>query len=128
MSNKKSKTELSGLKLDSEQYVSLLGKLIGEAESLQNNPAQGLYPREDNCSQHVLERLAPYTVEKGGPLTVERVSFQEGRGNVIITYPGATVDSIAFVGSHMDVVPANPESWERDPFKLRFGERLEAAT
>lgn len=125
MSNKKSKTELSGLKLDSEQYVSLLGKLIGEAESLQNNPAQGLYPREDNCSQHVLERLAPYTVEKGGPLTVERVSFQEGRGNVIITYPGATVDSIAFVGSHMDVVPANPESWERDPFKLSVeGDKL----
>ena len=26
--------------------------------------------------------------------------------------------TIAFVGSHLDVVPANPETWERNPFKL----------
>ena len=25
---------------------------------------------------------------------------------------------MAFVGSHLDVVPANPETWERNPFKL----------
>ena len=25
---------------------------------------------------------------------------------------------VAFVGSHLDVVPANPETWERNPFKL----------
>jgi acetylornithine deacetylase len=25
---------------------------------------------------------------------------------------------MSFVGSHLDVVPANPASWERDPFKL----------
>ena len=26
--------------------------------------------------------------------------------------------TVAFVGSHLDVVPANPETWERNPFKL----------
>lgn len=26
--------------------------------------------------------------------------------------------TIAFIGSHLDVVPANPETWERNPFKL----------
>ena len=108
---------LAGLKLDTKRYVPLLTKLMAESESLQNNPAQGLYPREDNCSQHVLEALEPYSKE-GGPLTVERVSFAEGRGNVIITYKGTGSGSIAFVGSHMDVVPANPETWKRDPFKL----------
>ena len=25
---------------------------------------------------------------------------------------------MTFIGSHFDVVPANPETWERDPFKL----------
>ena len=117
MAPKKAKSVLSGLKLDAKRYVPLLTKLMAESESLQNNPAQGLYPREDNCSQHVLEALAPYSKE-GGPLTVERVSFAEGRGNVIITYKGTGSGSVAFVGSHMDVVPANPETWKRDPFKL----------
>ena len=28
------------------------------------------------------------------------------------------VGTIAFVGSHLDVVPANPANWERNPFKL----------
>jgi len=26
--------------------------------------------------------------------------------------------TVAFIGSHLDVVPANPETWERNPFKL----------
>ena len=122
--SKKPKSELSGLKLDKERYVALLTKLMAESEGLQNNPAQGLYPKEDNASQHVLAGLEPYTKE-GGPLSLERVSFQEGRGNVIITYRGKGSGSIAFVGSHMDVVPANPETWKRDPFKLTVeGDKL----
>ena len=32
---------------------------------------------------------------------------------------------MSFVGSHLDVVPANPETWERNPFKLeREGDKL----
>ena len=32
---------------------------------------------------------------------------------------------MSFVGSHLDVVPANPETWDRNPFKLvREGDRL----
>lgn len=119
--SKKAKTAksslLEALDFDAERYVALLGRLMGESEKLQNNPAQGLYPREDACSNHVLAALEMYT-GPGGPLTIERIAFTEGRGNVIIKYPGATDQSIAFVGSHMDVVPANPETWKRDPFKL----------
>ena len=33
------------------------GKLIGEAESLQNSPAQGLHPKEDLASGHVRSRM-----------------------------------------------------------------------
>lgn len=57
--------------------------------------------------------------EEGGPLEVERVTFTEGRGNVLIRYPGKNTDKcLSFVGSHLDVVPANPETWERPPFEL----------
>jgi acetylornithine deacetylase len=54
---------------------------------------------------------------------IERVEFTPGRGNLIIKYPGTGEQTVAFVGSHLDVVPANPETWERDPFQLsREGE------
>ena len=123
--SKRARTALGGLEMDEARYVALLRNLIGVSERLQNNPAQDLYPREDLASDFVLEQLNPYTKEAGGPLEVERLSFQEGRGNVVITYPGATAESVAFVGSHLDVVPANPENWERDPFSLSVeGDKL----
>ena len=118
MAPKKAKTELSSVAMDKDRYLTLLGKLLGESESLQNDPPNGLIPREDNASQHVLEVLKPYTEENGGPLKLERVAFTPGRSNVIIVYPGQGPESIAFVGSHMDLVPANPETWKRDPFKM----------
>ena len=32
---------------------------------------------------------------------------------------------MSFVGSHLDVVPANPDTWEHDPFKLKIeGDKL----
>ena len=117
-SAKRAKTGLAAVALDTERYLSLLGKIMGESEKLQNSGAVGLVAREDCCSDHVLAALKPYTVEQGGPLHVERFSYTEGRGNVVIKYPGTTSAVVSIVGSHMDVVPANPENWERDPFKL----------
>ena len=29
-----------------------------------------------------------------------------------------SIGTIGFVGSHLDVVPANPANWKRNPFKL----------
>ena len=71
---------------------------------------------------------------------MEHVWYVEGRGNLMIEYTpeGAKGEweggyfsfvcttylvfvlsgTVAFVGSHLDVVPANPETWERNPFKL----------
>ena len=67
----------------------------------------------------MLKALKPYSKESGGPLTVEHVWYHEGRGNVIIGYtPDGAEGTVAFIGSHLDVVPANPETWERNPFKL----------
>ena len=33
-------------------------------------------------------------------------------------YPGTTDKTVSFVGSHFDVVHADPAKWKRDPFKL----------
>ena len=113
--------ELADWTLDSERFVTLLGKLVGEAESLQNQPPRYV-PREDNAARHIIELLRPHTREHGGPLTLQHLSFVDGRGNLIIEYqhPSATsrTDVVSFVGSHLDVVYANPANWQRDPFKL----------
>jgi acetylornithine deacetylase len=58
--------------------MSLLEKLIGESEFLQNSPPQGLIPCEDKASNHVLDVLSPFMVQNGGVLIVERVTFVEG--------------------------------------------------
>lgn len=109
---------VSQIEMNEPRFLSLLEKLIGESKYLQNSPAQGLNPREDNASDHLLEALSPYLKQNGGVLEVERIAFVEGRGNLIIKYPGTTDKVCSFIGSHLDVVPADPATWERDPFKL----------
>lgn len=115
---------LSTISLDDEEYVSLLAKLIGESEFLQDNPPAHV-PEETRAARHVIDHLKPFTTEEGGPLTVKLVEFEAGRGNVVMTYPGKTSRCVSFVGSHLDVVPANPETWDRNPFELKVeGDKL----
>jgi acetylornithine deacetylase len=113
---------LSNLQMNSPRFMSLLEKLISVSEFLQNSPAQGLNPQEDLASNFVLEALEPYLKENGGVLEIQRIAFVEGRGNVIIRYPAVNrtpeTGVVSFVGSHFDVVPATPATWERNPFKL----------
>ncbi|XP_019863918.1 PREDICTED: acetylornithine deacetylase-like [Amphimedon queenslandica] len=113
------------LELNTDRYVSLMTKLIGETEFLQNNPPK-FVPQEDRAIKHLLEVLKPHSTENGGPLTIEHVTYVEGRGNLVIGYtPTGAVDTVSFVGSHLDCVPANPETWERNPFKLtQEGDKL----
>lgn len=52
--------------------------------------------------RHVLEVLEPLSVDQGGPLIVRHVSFVEGRGNIIVEYPGEPGGGcISFVGAHL---------------------------
>jgi acetylornithine deacetylase len=111
--------------LNEERFLGLLTNMVGEAEHLQNNPAQGLIPREDAASDHIYSLIKPYLKENGGVLEYQRISYVEGRGNVILKYPGTTANVCSFVGSHLDVVPADAKEWERCPFKLiREGDLL----
>ncbi|PKA60079.1 IAA-amino acid hydrolase ILR1-like 1 [Apostasia shenzhenica] len=112
--------------LDRESYIALLDKIIGEARHVQNNPPE-LIPKEDRVARHVLDVLLPLSTSTGGgPLVVSHVSYVEGRGNVIVEYPGSVPGKIlSFVGCHMDVVTADPSDWEFDPFSLSVdGDKL----
>lgn len=52
------------------------------------------------------------STEHGGPLLVRHVSYAEGRGNIIVEYPGREEGKVvSFVGCHLDVVTANPQDW-----------------
>ena len=102
---------VKAMEMDKEAFTLLLGKLIGEAEHLQNNPPE-LVPQEDRVVRHVLEVLRPHSVEQGGPLKVQHVSYVKGRGNVVVEYPGSEPGKVvSFVGMHMDVVTADPKAW-----------------
>ncbi|KAL0890153.1 hypothetical protein Bca101_014136 [Brassica carinata] len=112
--------------LNKDSFVSLLSKLIGESKFVQNNPPE-LIPQEDRIVNHVLDSLRPYSTESGGgPLLINHVAYHSGRGNLIVEYPGSVPGKIvSFVGMHMDVVTANPDEWEFDPFSLSIdGDKL----
>lgn len=105
------------LRFDRESFLSLLRVLIGHSERLQNNPPE-LIPQEDLAADAVVAFLAPYTAPKG-PLQVKKCTYVKGRSNLLITYnPDGSSKVVSFVGSHMDVVPANPEDWTVPPFEL----------
>lgn len=86
---------LQSFELNESRFIDLLTKLINECKYVQNSPSQGLIPQEDRISSHVMELLEPFTTKHGGILEVERVSFVEGRGNLIIKYPGTTKNVIS---------------------------------
>jgi len=104
---------LKDLKLDTAEFVQLLESFVAHSEKLQNNPP-ALVPQEDLVADLVLAFLQPYA----DVLEVRRVRYVDGRSNVIVKYNGSAKRVVSFVGSHMDVVTANPAEFKRDPFKL----------
>jgi len=55
------------------------------------------------AGRHVLDVLVPLSDEHGGPLHIQHISFVEGRGNIIVEYPGTdpAAGVVSFVGAHM---------------------------
>jgi len=104
--------------LDKAAFVATLRKLIAESKFLQNNQRLGITPDESRAAKVVMQELAPYSQAQGGPLIVEELVYQPGRSNLKVTYPGTGDKTVSFVGSHFDVVPADPETWSKDPFTL----------
>lgn len=77
--------------------------------STENDPAclvARLHVHQTCCctaARHVLDVLEPLSEEHGGPLRLQHVAFVEGRGNVIVEYPGTDPSAgvVSFVGAHM---------------------------
>eukprot|EP00933_Yihiella_yeosuensis_P036451 TRINITY_DN30202_c0_g1_i1.p1 TRINITY_DN30202_c0_g1~~TRINITY_DN30202_c0_g1_i1.p1 ORF type:complete len:543 (+),score=108.40 TRINITY_DN30202_c0_g1_i1:77-1705(+) len=113
-------SKLSGVpkELDQQGFLSVLKSLIGEAKYLQNNPRLGIHPQEKRAANIVIKELEPFSTKNGGPLVIEELEYVKGRSNLKVTFPGTGKETVAFIGSHFDVVPADPESWSKDPFKL----------
>ncbi len=112
------------IELNQDRFLQILTGLIGQSKHLQNNPPRYI-PEEDRAGKIVLEMLRPHTEENGGPLKVRHIAYKPGRGNIIIEYPGSGDRTVSLVGSHLDVVPADPAGWERDPFQLTIeGDKL----
>mmetsp|Transcript_12645 Transcript_12645/g.28289 ORF Transcript_12645/g.28289 Transcript_12645/m.28289 type:complete len:435 (+) Transcript_12645:656-1960(+) len=108
-----------------EQFLELLGKVLGESQHVQNNPSQGLCPKEELVARHVLDVLRPLSTDEGGPLKIEIKEYVSGRPNIVVTYPGTGDKTVALVGMHMDVVPADPKEWDFNPFELtRDGDEI----
>lgn len=112
---------LTTWRLNESRFLRVLSGMMAVSEHLQNFPQKDKpQPQEDLAGDVVLEELKPLVRDDG--LQVERVSYAEGRGNLILTYPGKTNRTVAFVGAHLDVVPADPAEWQRPPFELQIDE------
>eukprot|EP01094_Clydonella_sp_ATCC50884_P000867 TRINITY_DN10648_c0_g1_i1.p1 TRINITY_DN10648_c0_g1~~TRINITY_DN10648_c0_g1_i1.p1 ORF type:complete len:453 (-),score=150.12 TRINITY_DN10648_c0_g1_i1:72-1430(-) len=112
------------LTLNHDRFLSLLSRLVSEGEHLQNQPPK-FVPQEVLAARHIQAVLHPHTREQGGSLSVRYVEFTKDRGNLIVEYnapaegvPAPDQPVVSFVGSHMDVVMADPARWKRNPFKM----------
>jgi len=120
-------SKLGGMQtgLNEPLFLETLKALIGESKFLQNNPRLGVIPEEKRASNIVQRTLSEFSSANGGPLQIEELTYVEGRPNLKVVYPGTGSKTISFIGSHFDVVPADAESWSRDPFTLtQEGDKL----
>ena len=70
---------------DPQLFKDILRKLIAESRHLQNNPKLGMIPEEERAAKVVTDALAPFTKERGGPLTIEMCEYEPTRPNVKIS-------------------------------------------
>jgi acetylornithine deacetylase len=104
---------------DDQEYIALLDKLIRHSKQVQNNPEAGLVPKESL----IADEIKTYLGELPG-LSITSYAYDKNntRSNLIIRYKNSsqiTNKQILFMGSHLDVVPADPKEWlSREPFKL----------
>jgi acetylornithine deacetylase/succinyl-diaminopimelate desuccinylase-like protein len=91
-----------------EETTDLLQQLIRNACVNDGTPASGQ-------EQRSVDLLASYL--EGSGLDLERYEAAPGRGNLVAKLEGTdpTAPSLLLMG-HTDVVPVNPDRWQRDPF------------
>src|SRR5664280_132658 len=106
--------------LNRTRFVNTLAQLVALGPRLQNAPSAHLIPKEVLACDVVESLLTPLQTAGFATLTRYSAPGQESRPCLVVTVPGTQSGSIAFVGAHFDVVPADceKEQWLTDPFKL----------
>src|SRR3989442_15937854 len=91
-----------------DETTDLLQQLIRNACVNDGTPASGQEVRS-------VDLLASYL--EGSGLDLERYEASPGRGNLVAKLEGSdpNAPSLLLMG-HTDVVPVNPDRWQRDPF------------
>lgn len=115
--SKKAKAAFDGIAFDNDEFLALFKKFMSHSEFVQNAPPDKI-PKEDLIANEIIEYLKPYST--GGKLSVRKVTYVEGRSNIILQYSASkpTKEVVSFVGSHMDCVSATAEEWDKNPFEL----------
>jgi len=109
---------LKDWQLNEERFLRVLRGMMAHCERLQNSPLKDAPPPQEDLAGNIVRgELEPFV--RKGRLQVEHISYAENRGNLILTYPGHAKKTVAFVGAHLDVVPADPQEWQRPPFELQ---------
>ena len=95
---------------DTAEVITLLSKLISFDTT---NAGPGDARGERDCAVWVAEQLAAVSWD---PVVTARPEAPD-RSNVVVRVPGTdrTLPAL-LVHGHLDVVPAEPEQWTRDPF------------
>lgn len=110
------------IEFDETEFVEFLRLLISESEHVQNG--DGFTTQESLIADHVLNKLQNHI--DSGIIRANKVEYVKDRANLILEYGDESNNkTIAFAGSHFDVVPASKESWVHDPFTLTVdGDKL----
>lgn len=108
------------MSLDYKRYTQLLSKLIAQTQFLQNKPPE-FVPQECLIANIVKSELDI------AHISIQTIEYVPNRSNLIIKYsnPSTNFDpnkTLGIMGSHMDVVPANPSEWKHNPFELTIDE------
>jgi acetylornithine deacetylase/succinyl-diaminopimelate desuccinylase-like protein len=90
------------------EVTDLLQHLIRNACVNDGTPTSGQETRSADVISSYLE---------GGGLDLERYEAQPGRANLVARIEGRRADApTLLLMGHTDVVPVNPDGWDRDPF------------
>ncbi|WP_101295827.1 M20 family metallopeptidase [Halegenticoccus soli] len=94
-------------RIDEESLVKLTGDLVGRRS--ENPPGE-----EAAVADFLAERLEASPV----PFAVETYDAVDGRPNVVARAGDSARGTVLLTG-HTDVVPADPDEWSGDPYRLR---------
>ena len=107
--------QMDKINFNADEYIKFLGLLISESEYLQNGDK--CIAEETRAANHVINYLQPHI--DNNKIRFNKVEYVTGRANLIIEYGDDDLqETLTIAGSHFDVVPADPNEWERNPFEL----------